>query len=375
MGPSRVPLPAFGVVLLVGGAAFGAYLALRPSELPAHERAELPAPAPSAPVAPSASVVEPTRPPPPLAPDVDAKTLDEQRAALFERMRLELELDAGTLAEVQRIFAAAKYLGQGNPEISKHPMTRAACRDERAKANLTPRYDERCRAWNMVPAWNASAGETADDARVCVDQFEFPNVPCEYPVVWVQANEAAALCQAMHKRLCDAHEWEGACAGSVLPPETDYVFGIPRKEAKFRHNAARERRWAYGETKNHALCGTGSTKDEGCGGGGWRKCGSNTYPAGAFPGCVSPFGVYDQHGNAAEHMSLPQSLDELGARGKTGDTEMKGSWFIFASYEAHEDDCRFRAPDWHASRVADPRSHLNYHLGFRCCSDLTPPAP
>jgi hypothetical protein len=50
---------------------------------------------------------------------------------------------------------------------------------------------------------------------------------------------------------------------------------------------------------------------------------------------------------------------------------MKGSWFIFGSYEAHPDDCRWRAPDWHGSRMSDPASHSNYHLGFRCCKTLS----
>jgi hypothetical protein len=85
---------------------------------------------------------------------------------------------------------------------------------------------------------------------------------------------------------------------------------------------------------------------------------------------VSPFGVYDQHGNAAEHMSLPLAPRELARDHAYGWTEMKGSWFIFASYEAHEDDCRWRAPNWHGSRVLDASSHSNYHLGFRCCKDI-----
>jgi hypothetical protein len=48
---------------------------------------------------------------------------------------------------------------------------------------------------------------------------------------------------------------------------------------------------------------------------------------------------------------------------------MKGSWFIFDTYRAHPDWCRWRAPFWHGSRVMDPQSHRNYHLGFRCCKD------
>jgi hypothetical protein len=85
--------------------------------------------------------------------------------------------------------------------------------------------------------------------------------------------------------------------------------------------------------------------------------------------------VYDQHGNAAEHMSLPVYPEEL-SQGPDADwTEMKGSWFIFAREEAHPDDCRWRARNWHTTRVAERLSHRNYHLGFRCCADTTAPVP
>jgi len=76
------------------------------------------------------------------------------------------------------------------------------------------------------------------------------------------------------------------------------------------------------------------------------------------------------HGNAAEHMNYPMKPDELASLGRYGETEMKGSWFIFASYEAHEDDCHWRAPDWHATGVMSVGSHSNYHLGFRCCANV-----
>jgi len=79
----------------------------------------------------------------------------------------------------------------------------------------------------------------------------------------------------------------------------------------------------------------------------------------------------DLHGNVAEHMNLPMRPNQMGSVGGHGFTEMKGSWFIFATTEAHPDDCRWRAPDWHGSAVLSPRSHSNYHLGFRCCRDLT----
>jgi formylglycine-generating enzyme len=195
-------------------------------------------------------------------------------------------------------------------------------------------------------------------------------VPCEYPVVHVRASEAAAICRAVGKRICDAHEWEGACAGALRSPEVEYEWGRPRIEAAWYHNYKREKVWSYGAAKDHAMCGTGSFRTPDCPGGGYDRCGSNTYPAGAFPGCKSPLGVFDMHGNAAEHMNLPTLPGELARHGDGGFTEMKGSWFVFQSVEAHEDDCRWRAPSWHETRLANASSHHNYHLGFRCCRDL-----
>jgi len=152
----------------------------------------------------------------------------------------------------------------------------------------------------------------------------------------------------------------------------EYRWGWPRDQATYAHNVLREKVWAYGPRKNHTLCATSSTRTPGCDGGGWETCGSNTYPTGAFPACQSSFGVFDQHGNAAEHMSLPVLAEDLESRGGDGYTEMKGSWFIFDTYRAHEDWCRWRAPFWHGTRVMAADSHANYHLGFRCCKTLEP---
>ena len=334
--------------------------------------------APARPPGLAAAVETPHAPPPVTIParveddDPEPVTLDDQLARLFRRMRAELGLSAGQMARVEAIFAASPVLSQGNPVITRHPMSRAECRRVRAEAGLETETtrDPRCAAPGMVPVFDPGAGETAADARVCIDRFEFPDIACEYPVVHVRANEAAALCAAVGRRLCDAHEWEGACAGAVHDPGVEYEWGRPRMEAEWYHNHKREIVWSYGPSKHHALCGTSSDRTPDCPGGGWNKCGSNTYPAGAFPECKSSFGAYDFHGNVAEHMSLPMCPEELGMRGEGGFTEMKGSWFVFSKIEPHLDDCRWRAPKWHESRVSNENSHRNYHLGFRCCEDV-----
>jgi sulfatase-modifying factor enzyme 1 len=402
-----------------------------PRELSTFVAAEQPAPAP-APIlvstAPDARAAFGVVVPSPSEAAVEPETLETQRAKLLARLERELELSPEQLERVRHVFAASTILGQGNPRISLHPIGRAECELARAAAPLRP-GDALCGAPHMValyehgpapapppppvveglftsetsfasetplasetPSAEPTGAETSSAApagaevssaasssearasveapRVCIDQFEFPNIPCEYPVVHVSAREAAQLCEAVGKRLCDAHEWEGACAGALRSPEQEYAWGNERRAMRQRHNAARSRVWAYGAEKDHARCATSSYKTPGCPGGGFDSCGSNTFPAGAFPGCVSAFGAYDLHGNAAEHMSLPLQRSELTSAGGSGATEMKGSWFIFSHYEAHEDDCRWRAPDWHASRVMDARSHGNYHLGFRCCKSI-----
>jgi formylglycine-generating enzyme required for sulfatase activity len=277
------------------------------------------------------------------------------------------------------------FIGQGNPAISVHPQTPEQCRAARAAAppRAEPFDAERiCGARHMAPLYDP-ATQRPEQARACIDRYEFPNIPCEYPVVWVRAREAAQVCEAMGKRLCDAHEWEGACEGRSLAP--DYRFelaaGLPAEAAIRRmrsaHNAsyAGDRRWSYGTQYQRGICAAAGQKTPGCEGGGWNACGSNTYPTGAFPQCRSPLGVYDLNGNAAEHMNLPLRPEQMASRGsrELGHTEMKGSWFVFDTYRAHEDWCRWRAPYWHGSRVLDAASHANYHLGFRCCKTLGAP--
>lgn len=334
----------------------------------AEDKPEPGAPAKPKPAQPNAAQAFGVVAPSPSEAQAEPDTLAEQRQKLYARMQRELELSPEHMERVRRVFEASTILGQGNPKLSVHPIGRAECTAALATHPLQS-GDEVCGAPNMAALYDRQ-GDTSETASVCIDQFEFPNIPCEYPVVHVSAREAAQLCEVVGKRLCDAHEWEGACAGALRPPEQEYAWGQDRKAMRRIHNAARQRVWAYGPEKNHARCATTSAKTPGCPGGGYHACGSNTFPAGAFPECVSPFGVYDLHGNAAEHMNLPRSPAELTSAGGSGVTEMKGSWFIFSRYEAHEDDCRWRAPDWHGSRVMDPRSHGNYHLGFRCCKSV-----
>lgn len=307
------------------------------------------------------------------APDAQAQTLAEQNARLFRKLQEVHNLTPAQIRRIEQIFARSGIAGQGNPAVTRHPMSEAECRKRTAAIQFdNPRFRRICGSRYMAPLYDP-ATEKPEDAKACIDIFEFPNIPCTYPVVWIKASEAAAVCEAQGKRLCDAHEWEGACQGNLGPP--DYRFDLGSQKAmRAAHNRkyAATKRWSYGPAYQKGVCAANSTKSPGCNGGDWRRCGSNTYPTGAFPKCKSPLGVYDLNGNAAEHMNLPLAPDQMASRRskKLGVTEMKGSWFIFDKYRAHPDWCRWRAPFWHGTRVRSDASHANYHLGFRCCKTL-----
>ena len=287
-----------------------------------------------------------------------------------------------SMARIEQIFASSSRMGQGNPVVTRHPATPEECAAKLKAGNISyedPASDRICGAKYMAPLYDPS-GQKPEDAKACIDRFEFPNIPCSYPVVWVRARDAALICEAEGKRLCDAHEWEGGCAGRLEDPDYDFALAKGKKQMsaaeamRSAHNRrqAATKSWSYGGAYQKGICGTASSKTQGCNGGGWAQCGSNTFPAGYFPACRSPSGVYDINGNAAEHMNLPLDETQLSSRGSQtlGVTEMKGSWFIFDRYRAHEDWCRWRAPFWHGTRVMDSSSHENYHLGFRCCKSL-----
>jgi hypothetical protein len=309
-------------------------------------------------------------------------SLAERNAVLVRELQQVHGLRDDEVLRIREIFAGSRVIGQGNPAVTEHAATREACLAKLVAASVTyeqPESDRLCGDRYMAPLYDPSR-QKPQDAKACIDRFEFPNIPCAHPVVWVKAREAALLCEAQGKRLCDAHEWEGGCAGRL--EEADYRFdlakgksamgGVESMRAAHNRTHAATKSWSYGPAYKSGICGSASQKSPGCGGGEWSRCGSNTYPAGFFPECHSTSGVFDLNGNAAEHMNLPLDESQMASRGSRtlGVTEMKGSWFIFDRYKAHEDWCRWRAPYWHGSRVMDKGSHENYHLGFRCCKTI-----
>ncbi len=313
----------------------------------------------------------------PLA--AQAQTLAQNNETMFRQMQEWRGVSDAAMGRIRAIFGESPYIGQGNPAVTQHPMTpeEAAQRqggsvDSVRRAYRNARFERICGHPFEVPLYDPQS-QQPEDATVCAFMFEYPNVPLTYPVTWVRADQAARLCAAEGARIGDAHEWEGAAAGRLTPPDYNFALGSVQAMRSWHNNRYAGERGVYsiGEWRS-GVCATGSFKTPGCNGGDWRGCGSNTYPSGSFPQCHSPLGVYDIDGNAAEHMNLPLSEDQMASRGSTtlGVTEMKGSWFIWDQIRAHEHWARWRAPYWHGTRVMSTSSHMNYHLGFRCFRDV-----
>ena len=227
------------------------------------------------------------------APMTRAETLQENNEILLQQLATVQRLSAAQIARLREIFAKSGIIGQGNPAVTRHPMTPAECAARipgGVAAYSNPKFERICGGKYMVPLYDP-ATQRPEQATACIDQFEFPDIPCAYPVVWTSAREAEEICAAEGKRICDAHEWEGACQGEVLAP--DYNFSLARgvsldaavERMRAAHNkaVAATARWSYGPAYQEGICGTGSSKTPGCNGGSWSGCGSNTYPAGSFP--------------------------------------------------------------------------------------------
>jgi formylglycine-generating enzyme required for sulfatase activity len=256
------------------------------------------------------------------------------------------------------VGGGAWHFSQGNRAIARHAIGARACREGLRDVVLqTPEQRARCGADGMVPVWER--GGNIETARYCIDLFEFPNRACELPFVFITAGQALQVCHAEGKRLCTQDVWNLACRGDPA--------------------GGRDRVYAYGDELDLTVCNTNKSRATGptCDISSyeklWSTCGTNTEPSGAFPQCRSRFGVFDQHGNVAEIMTRFEPAD-----GKMY-TQLKGSAFFYVDvakkptdpggyWTKYPDQCNFD-PRWHVERLEES-THMNYHLGFRCCKTL-----
>lgn len=260
---------------------------------------------------------------------------------------------------LQKTFGAGgpSRSNQGNKALAHHALSKAKCLE--GLAGVALQTDEQKRICGGLP-YMVPIYKPGKKPKACIDVFEFPNAPCELPMVWIAPTQARRVCELQGKRLCSQEEWTLACRGD---PE-----------------GGADSKYAYGDDLDLTVCNTNKSAasqkpacDDDSSRSAWKTCETNTEPAGAFPKCRSRFGVYDQHGNVAEIMT------RLDPDGHTY-SQLKGSAFFYVDVarrpeerqkdgrETYPDQCAYDAR-WHVEPINDAW-HVNYHLGFRCCKTV-----
>jgi hypothetical protein len=274
---------------------------------------------------------------------------DEERKAKRPERLLEIAFGPG-----------AARINQGNRKLSLHDITYAQCMDGLRGITLQTEEQRRvCGADYMVPVY---AGGDPKAAKFCIDIFEFPNKPCELPMVYSPPTMAASICAYQGKRLCAQEEWNLACrADPAGGPDWIYAYGNELDLAICNSNKRHQR------VNGARRCDTYTAART------WETCGTDSEPSGAFPKCRSRFGVFDQHGNVAEVMTRMDKEKGLVS-------QLKGSAYFYVEVarshtekqgpgvQTYPDHCNFD-PRWHVEPMSKAL-HVNYHLGFRCCKSL-----
>ncbi len=199
------------------------------------------------------------------------------------------------------------------------------------------------------------AGMGSVDGAFCIDRweaaieewsaFEVPNgeapaisEPGIQPQGYVSGELGQLACELAGKRLCDAEEWLRACQGPDADP---YPYGDTydpsacndtRSEHPMISLFGSEVDWSTAQMNDPRINQQRDTVADG----------------GAFPACVSAYGVFDLHGNLHEWVSDPNGT-------------FKGGFYM---------DAVLNGPGCSYTTTAHSFDYHDYSTGFRCCSDL-----
>jgi sulfatase modifying factor 1 len=210
------------------------------------------------------------------------------------------------------------------------------------------------------PCPEEMAAVSVEQRQVCVDEYEAAIDGHDYarsldgtdagtlrakpargfkPQVNISEVQAERACEAASKRLCTESEWRAACQGPahlIYPYGNQYVAGAC--------NTGRS-------SPVEAVLGTvGGRLDDPR----LAEAAGGSEPGGAFPKCISAYGVFDLHGNVAEWVSDSSRADDP----RFG-TFLGG---FFAEASENGEGCLYKT-------TAHFKEYHDYSIGFRCCKE------
>jgi hypothetical protein len=206
---------------------------------------------------------------------------------------------------------------------------------------VDPKHPERDRCAEFAPTGRCLG--TPVHKHFCIDRYEWPNQPGAKPVVAVDWNQARDQCSSAGKRLCTDSEWTLACEGAErLPYPYGYVRNAQACNIDRPYIMPDDAKWKNLKTRPQEIA----------------RLDQRT-PSGTLDSCVSPFGVYDMTGNVDEWVSNEKGKEKE----KPYVSGLKGGY-----WGPVRDRCRPMTTDHN-------QWHLGYQIGFRCCDELSAPAP
>jgi len=184
--------------------------------------------------------------------------------------------------------------------------------------------------------------DMVDVGIACIDRYEAPNEKGKKPLLMQSALDGEAWCAERGKRLCKEVEWNRACMG-----KRGYNFPYG---AKWKRGVCNDdKTWKLPRWKAIQSHPSAASKKEAA-----RL--DQSEPAGAREGCVSPDGVHDLTGNAAEWVVRTEDNDT------NYDHVVKGCYWARCYRPPHTPSCDY--VNW-MHRGAE----RSYEMGFRCCKD------
>lgn len=184
--------------------------------------------------------------------------------------------------------------------------------------------------------------DMVDVGVACIDRYEAPNEKGTKPLLMQSAIDGETWCAERGKRLCREAEWNRACTGERgdnFPYGPKYKRGVCNDDKTWKPP-----RWkAIRSHPSEASREEAARLDQ-------------SEPAGAREGCVSPDGVFDLTGNAAEWVQRTEDNDT------NYDHVVKGCYWARCYRPPHTPSCDY--VNW-----MHQGAERSYEMGFRCCKD------